>query len=120
MIVLEEPIYQPGRGDVMTKVMTIDYDPSRYTTAEAAARAFHSALVTAMANSGVYCDDDPDIETYLFAPERAVDYSGDKHWCVVWESGPYEWAIGASWQVRGPWGHTEPYYSFDLHFYDES
>lgn len=118
MIVLEEPIYMPGRGDVVTEVMTIDYDPSRYTTAEDAAQAFHAALVAAMADSEEYYNYDPDIETSLFAPDRTVDYSGSSHWCVLWESGPYEWAIGASWQVRGPWGHTEPYYSFDLHFYE--
>lgn len=118
MIVLEEPIYMPGRGDVMTQVMTIDYDPSQYTTAEDAARGFYDAMVKAMGSSDEYDSYDPSIETGLFSPERTLDYSGYHQWCVLWESGPYEWAIGASWQIRGPWGHTEPYYSFDLHFYE--
>lgn len=58
-------------------------------------------------------------EVMLIAPGQP-SYLGEKDcWIVAWEAGPYEWAIPASFWIGGAWGHAEPYYSFDLMFYQE-
>lgn len=60
-----------------------------------------------------------DSEVRLIAPGEP-SYLGEKDcWIVTWEAGPYEWAIPASFDIGGAWGHAEPYYNFDLMFYQE-
>lgn len=110
---IPELIYSPKAGRDVVQHISIDYDPSKYQTKEAAARGLYEALCKLARERG-----EPESEVALFDPERCKQYSGDACWCVVWESGPYQWAIGASMNCRGPWGFTEPYYSFDLHFTD--
>lgn len=53
----------------------------------------------------------PDIECFM-RPE----YGG---WRVCYEAGPYSWAIVASEALCQMRVFAEPYYSFDLVFYDE-
>lgn len=82
-------------------------------TAEAAARAVYAALCILSAKSG----QNPNIEVWIESPAQSVA-KGRPHgacWIVSWESGPYQWAIGAS--LGGHNRLTEPYYSFDLTFY---
>ena len=92
--------------------VNLDFDPAKYKSVAGAAKAFYKPLCKLAGDIGQSAD-----EIMLMNPERTRQYSGYKQWCVVWESGPYEWACTASFEVQGPWGHTEPYYSFDLHFY---
>lgn len=90
----------------------INFDPSKYKTPASAAKAFYRAIAKLNKKYGLN-----ENEVILMNPKRAEEYSGIKAWAVVWEAGPYEWAIEASFEVYGPWGHAEPYYSFDLHFF---
>lgn len=96
----------------------IDFDPSKYKSAAGAAKALHKALCKFAAE--VYRQD-PDIELFIHSPEQSVAHGYGKSWRVCWESGPFEWAIPASFECRADdfsW-HTEPYYSFDLCFYED-
>ena len=117
MITVQELVWSRDKAlDEVQDVFDIDYDGSAYTTVEEAAKGFHTALVKAVKECPDFSDYNTDIEISLFDPKRTLDYSGYEQWCVLFEAGPHEWAIGSSMEVRGPWGHTEPYYSFDLHF----
>ena len=97
--------------------MQIDFKPDNYKTAAGAAKALYSELVKLAVDLG-----QRESEVMLMNPERTEQYSGYRQWAVVWEAGPYEWAIPASIEIAGAWGVTknnvsvEPYYSFDLHF----
>lgn len=95
--------------------LPVQYNPNNYSTCEAAAKAFYEALKPVVRAYG----QDPDSELSLFSPERTVQYCGSNEWCVVWEAGPYQWAVGASiefmYNRKAGW-FTEPYYSFDLCF----
>lgn len=90
------------------KTILLDYNPKKYTTKGGAARGLYKALKKACKEYG----QDPDIEIAIWSPEE----NSENCWRVSWESGPYQWAIGASFKITGPWGFTEPYYSFDLCF----
>jgi len=82
-------------------------------TAETYARATYLAVRKACEESG----QKPDIETKLVKPgEQAYDGAGDR-WLVMWEAGPYQWAIDTSMMLTMHLGLVEPYYSFDLTFY---
>lgn len=91
----------------------LDYDPTKYKSTAAAAKAFHKALRKLCAE----WDMDPDHEVFLCTPDHSEYMGTGRNWRVVWESGPFEWAIGASFEVENnPHWYTEPYYSFDLCF----
>tara|TARA_R110000796_G_scaffold1721_1_gene7096 strand:- start:748 stop:1062 length:315 start_codon:yes stop_codon:yes gene_type:complete len=89
----------------------IDFDPAKYKTPAGAAKALYKVLSKINKEYGL-----KDTEIMLMNPERAEQYSGSKAWAVVWEAGPYEWALGAYFPNARGWS-AEPYYSFDLHFY---
>lgn len=84
------------------------------STPEAAAKSLHAELRKIAAD--VY-GHNPDIETFCSKPaETAKSLGGYGYWRTCWEAGPYDWAIGASFQLIGADWHTEPYYGFDLLF----
>ncbi len=91
---------------------SLDYDPKMYKTCAAAAKGLYKALCKRAAAEG----QKPEMEVAIWTPEENFKRDGTKAWRVSWEAGPYEWAIGASVEITGPWGYTEPYYSFDLEF----
>lgn len=113
---LYELIYDPNKGRDVAHARQIDFDPEKYTTHEDAAKALREALIKYAVESYGFTQDLAESEISCWPPERTKQYSGYEAWCVVWESGPFEWATGMSMQIQGPWGYCEPYYSFDLHF----
>jgi len=111
---IEELIYDPKkRCDVAHKLPFAGFNPGTYKTKEAAAKGFYEALKQFAVSYG-----QSESEVALFDPDRSEKAGTGRCWRVIWEGGPFEWAIAMSWQVRGPWGYTEPYYSFDLCFVD--
>lgn len=59
----------------------------------------------------------PSIEVGLKGPSDH-HYAG-KCWLVCWEAGPYQWGIEASFVLMDAGKRlVEPYYSFDVCFYD--
>jgi hypothetical protein len=115
---LSELVYNPQVGHDVAVKIPLDYDPKKYTTHEEAAKALGAALRKVAVSKYGYTPGLAQSEISVWAPERTVQYSGNKQWCVVWEGGPYDWAISLSFDLRGPWGYCEPYYGFDLHFTD--
>jgi len=93
--------------------MKLDWEPSKYKTAAAAAKALYKALCKKSAEYG----QDPKWEVWIKSPaeSEAHGYVG-KTWHVCWESGPYDW--GCELFACGPWGHVETYWGFDAAFYD--
>ena len=99
----------------------LNFDPTRYTTCANAAKAFHKAICKYARELGM----NPDIEVALLNPEQSMRAGTGDNWRVIWECGPFEWAIFASEVIcnmrhnskdgRDHW-YTEPYYSFDLCF----
>ena len=84
-------------------------------SAETYARATYLALRRAATESG----QNPDIEVQLVEPgKEAYDGAGKGRWMVMWEAGPYSWAIDTSMEITMHLGLCEPYYSFDLCFYE--
>jgi hypothetical protein len=78
-----------------------------------AAKAVYEALKPVVLLAG----QNPAIELMLRGP--ADHHYAGKCWLVGWEAGPYEWAIRASFVCCNASGQLcEPYYSFDLCFYD--
>ncbi len=113
MIELQELVYNPKKGrDVMTSAGKLDFDPQAYKTKANAAKACFEAVKKLAAAHG----QNPEIEVALHDPAKSKEMIGYECWRVIWEAGPFEWAIGASMEITGPWGYTEPYYSFDLCF----
>lgn len=115
-MVIQELVFNAATGRDEWSVIEIDFDPSQYTTKAGAAKALHKALSALAKASG----QNPKIEVILQTPEQAKLSIGSEFWRVIWEAGPYEWAIGASMQCHnmsrdGGW-FTEPHYSFDLCF----
>lgn len=96
----------------MLTLSQLKFSPANYKTKASAAKALGAALKKWASERGYYD------EIEVWSPERTERYSGYRQWSVVWESGPYEWAVPLSMELRGPWGFCEPYYSFDLHFTD--
>ena len=98
--------------------LELDFVPQNYKTAAGAAKGFYKALMRFA--SEVYGQEDPSKEMFIHNPEQSAANGYGNVWRVCWESGPFEWAIPASFEVRAAdysW-HTEPYYSFDLCFYN--
>ena len=94
----------------------LDFDAAKFKTKAGAAKALYKALCKLAKAMG----QDPDIEVSLYTPEQSFARGYTTGWQVQWEAGPYQWAIGASFQVanhKAGW-YTEPYYSFDLCFTD--
>lgn len=86
----------------------------------------------------------PEIEVRLLAPDRSKELGYGECWRVMWESGPFEWAVALSnggtafgpenndysykkppevilWKDgpnEGGW-FAEPYYSFDIGFIED-
>lgn len=108
----QEFSFATGRDE--WKFHELDYDPSKFATKEEAARGLYEVLAKLCREQGL----NPDIEMSITDPEETKKRGYGRCWRVSWESGPHEWAIGLSLQLRGPWGYTEPYYSFDLCFTD--
>lgn len=105
-------------------------DLSTVKTPKKAARLVYEYVQGLNAASGGH-----DSEVQLFAPDECPRGWGG--WHVMWEGGPFEWAIwlggGSSWMagelgggskpgpfphgINGPWGHAEAGYSFSLVFH---
>lgn len=108
--------YNPMTGSDEEKAIEIDFDPAQHDTKESAAKALHKALSALAEDRG----QKPEIEVILQTPEQAEKSGCGRHWRVIWEAGPWEWAIGASFNChnirRDSGWYTEPHYSFDLCF----
>lgn len=116
-VTMGELVYDPTKGhDVWTENGRLLFNPNNYSTKEAAAKALHVALIGWAVDHFGYTEELAKSEIALFSPDQ--EYMGYKQWAVVWESGPFEWGIHLSAYLRGPWGYTEPYYSFDVTFTD--
>ena len=89
--------------------LAIQYNPQVYSTPEKAAKAFYEALKPVVIAYG----QQPESELFLQSPEN----NDSGCWRVIWEAGPFEWAIVASltFMMTNKW-YTEPHYSFDLCF----
>jgi len=82
--------------------------------AEQAAKAVYAELCKIAQDEG--CD--PDIEVFIRAPGEPRHFADTTCWCVSYEAGEYQWAVGASFPLCDALGKVvEPYYSFDLCFY---
>lgn len=78
-----------------------------------AAKAVYEALKPVVVLFG----QKPEIELSMRGP--ADHHYAGKCWLVCWEAGPWEWGINASFVACNASGQLcEPYYSFDLCFYD--
>ena len=104
-------VYDPKSGRDVPRHLPLDFDGSAHSTQEAAATALYEALQKLAISVGQDAS-----EVVLWSPKENSFCPGQ--WGVCWEAGPYDWAIGLSMQINGPWGFTEPYYGFDLHFTD--
>ena len=105
------PIISAGDGYDM---INIRFDPKAHSDHESAAIALYKALRLACFEYGA----NPDFEVSIFTPKQNQIAGYGQSWGVGYESGPYDWAIGASFKISGAGWHTEPYYGFDLHFAD--
>lgn len=65
----------------------------------------------------VFHNMDPDIECAIRRPGQPRHHSDTNCWSVAFEAGPYEWAVAVSLNHDGNI-LAEPYYGFDLSFYD--
>jgi hypothetical protein len=83
-------------------------------TPHAAALAVHALCVAKAKAEGMK----PDIEVAIRAPGEPRHHDGIDCWSVCFEAGPYEWAIDASVHTPPNRVIAEPYYGFDLSFYD--
>lgn len=101
-------------------------------TPEQAARKTHEYITTELASIAGKT-------ALLLTPERSEELGYGKVWRVMWEEGPFEWALAlcggvslfdfeaGNYSGTGPSeidldsfdGLVEPYHSFDLGFYDE-
>lgn len=59
----------------------------------------------------------PDSEVSIKKPGEPRHHDHTDCWSVVFEAGPYEWAVEASMEGGNAHVYAEPYYSFDLSFY---
>lgn len=113
-VTIDELIYDPRQGRDVAHSIKMDYEPRAYRTKEEAAKGLYEALRKHAAN--IYGQSPG--EVFIQTPDESAASGYGRNWRVCWEAGPFEWAIGASFQVTGPWGFTEPYYGFDLCFTD--
>lgn len=80
----------------------------------AAALAVHILCRAKAAADGM----DPDIECMIRAPGEFRHHDQTNCWCVAFEAGPYDWAVDASLNALSGKVVAEPYYGFDLSFYE--
>ena len=94
------------------------FNPKQYKTAAGAAKALYRSVCKLAAEYG----QNPAIEVTLQDPATSAEFGTGRGWRVIWEAGPYEWAIMLSMSdemfVQRGW-LAEPYYSFDLVFHEE-
>ena len=94
-----------------------------YKSPGAAAKAVHKRLCEEARAVGM----NSDIEVGIMTPDEGYAWCGERAWRVTFEAGDYEWAIAASLGLpqhgvvsgsgKGKvW--AEPFYSFDLGFYN--
>ena len=105
--------WSPEEGNTIS-TLDVEFDPLKYKTKAGAAKALYKALCETSKKFG----HDPAWEVHLMAPKKSSEMGYGNNWRVSWEAGPYQWAIGTSFQVcnhAAGW-YTEPYYSFDLCF----
>ena len=60
----------------------------------------------------------PDIECAIHAPGEPRHHDQTNCWSVCFEAGPYDWAIDASLNSLSSRVIAEPYYGFDLSFFE--
>lgn len=83
-------------------------------TAETMAHAVHRAVEKEAVRHG----QNPKVETFIRKPGEPRHFGDATCWCVAWEAGPYEWAVGACDVISDVTKKlVEPYYSFDICFY---
>ena len=88
------------------------FNPNKYKTAKDAAKAFHNFLAAKYGKE----------EVFIYSPKKTIKMLGAKNyacWWVTHEGGEFDWAIPASFKIAGATWHTEPYYGFDLMFFDD-
>lgn len=83
-------------------------------TPHAAALAVHALCRAKATADGMK----PDIECAIRAPGEPRHHDAIDCWSVCFEAGPYEWAIDASLHSPPNRVIAEPYYGFDLSFYE--
>lgn len=84
-----------------------------YKSKASAAKKLHEVLRDVARDFG----QNPDIEVAIWTPEQSREAGTGDNWRVIWEAGPYNWAITASLtNLFGDNWFTEPYYGFDLCF----
>lgn len=99
------------------ELVTLDFDPSKCSTVEQAAKGFHKALSSFAESIGC-----PASYVAIYNPKEEAEHYGSqaqKTWRVSWEDGPYQWATECHFDICGVWGYAEPVYSFDLIFEGE-
>ena len=87
------------------------FNPNKYKTAKDAAKAFYKFLAAKYGKE----------EVFIYSPEETAKNMGNNYynWWVTYEAGEFDWAIPASFKIAGATWHTEPYYGFDLMFFDD-
>ena len=100
--------------DIVVAALRRDLTALPVKNAETLAKAAYATLCKLSREMG----QDPDHEVWIRKPGEPRHFPSENSWCVVWESGPYTWAVPASLVITRATGKLcEPYYSFDLCFY---
>ena len=109
---------------------TVKLDLRQVEDAETAARQLHEWVRWQAKEFG----HDPDIEVVLLTPEKGEELGYGRVWRVMWEAGPFEWAVSLTLGCNMYSGETgnyanedaqvlllgnkhwfaEPYFSFDI------
>lgn len=93
--------------DEVKDVLNLDMEPAMYGTPEAAAKAFHQAMIKSISTDSryhLYRD-----AARLFEPDHAARNGYGRCWAVDWESGPYQWAQLMTHQLHAEGWYTEPH-----------
>jgi hypothetical protein len=96
--------YGDGAADLAERV-------ARAAATRSSAKGRAAAVLAALREFADGTGHKPDVECFA-----RPDHGG---WLVSYESGPYQWGIVASEALCQVGVFAEPYYSFDLVFYDE-
>ena len=98
--------------DIINRRLVAAVDKKR--TAATYAKSLYEVLCAIAKEQG----QNPKIEVSIKAPGEPRHYADLSCWCVCWEAGPYDWAIGASMALTTETRVlVEPYYGFDLCIY---
>lgn len=107
----ESYIYGTGAADLQQAIKDALDELEKPVEPLLAAQTIHRVLY----NTSKAAGQNPDIETFM----RVSGDEGSRMYHVSWESGPYDWAIQASFVVMDCINRLcEPYYGFDLQLYD--